>query len=104
MRCTVYEPSRTFSCSAKVLLTDAPLNPEANRVCMTEIMFQTFNVPAMHVNNQAVLSLYTTNLASGCVIDCGEGMCHIVPVYDGYALPNVAKFDLTGCDLTGYLM
>lgn len=41
-----------------VLLTEPPLNPPENREHLAEIMFETFQVPALHIGIQAVLALY----------------------------------------------
>ncbi|XP_064382353.1 beta-centractin-like [Halichondria panicea] len=87
-----------------VLLTEAPLNPRKNRVKAAEIFFETFNVPALYISMQAVLSLYATGRTTGVVLDCGDGVTHAVPIYQGFSLPHsIMRTDVAGRDVTRYL-
>ncbi|KAG7298508.1 Alpha-centractin [Plutella xylostella] len=94
----------TFSEEHPVLLTEAPLNPRRNREKSAEVFFETFNVPALFVSMQAVLSLYATGRTTGVVLDAGDGVTHAVPIYEGFAMPHsIMRADVAGRDVTRYL-
>jgi len=87
-----------------VLLTEAPLNPISNREKAAEIFFEAMNVPALYCSMQAILSLYASGRTTGVVLDCGDGVTHSVPVYEGFALPHaIMRMDLAGRDVTNQL-
>jgi actin-related protein len=88
-----------------VMLTEAPINPKHNREKMAQIMFETFNVQGLYIAIQAVLSLYSAGKFTGIVCDSGDGVTHMVPIYDGYSLPHcVLRMDLAGRDISDHLI
>lgn len=89
----------------KIMLTEAAMNPKKNREKLVECMFETFGFNGVHCSIQAVLTLYAQGLLTGVVVDSGDGVTHIVPVYEGFALPqSIRRLDVAGRHLTEYLI
>ncbi|NXJ38591.1 ACTH protein, partial [Ciconia maguari] len=80
------------------LLTEAPLNPKANREKMTQV--RRCGTPGDGDGPSE-----TTGRAGGFGGQEGPAWAHNVPIYEGYALPHaIMRLDLAGRDLTDYLM
>ncbi len=89
----------------KVLLTEPPMNPKRNREKMIEVMFEKYGFDSVAIAIQAVLTLYAQGLLTGVVVDSGDGVTHICPVYEGFALPHLTRrLDIAGRDVTRYLI
>jgi len=91
--------------NCKLLLTEPPMNPTKNREKMVEVMFEQFQFHGLYIAIQAVLTLYAQGLQTGVVVDSGDGVTHICPVFDGFALPHLTRrLDIAGRDITRYLI
>jgi len=89
----------------KILLTEPPMNPKRNREEMCRIMFEEYGFDGVYVAIQAVLTLYAQGLQTGVVVDSGDGVTHIVPVYEGFAMPHLTRrLDVAGRDVTRHLI
>ena len=102
---TFNEKLRIDPSQCKLLLTEPPMNPKANREKLVQIMFEKYGFQAVYVAIQAVLTLYAQGLLTGVVVDSGDGVTHIVPVYEGYSLPHLTRrLDVAGRAVTRYLI
>ncbi|KAJ8405847.1 hypothetical protein AAFF_G00312840 [Aldrovandia affinis] len=89
----------------KILLTEPPMNPMKNRQKIVEVMFESYQFQGVYIAIQAVLTLYAQGLLTGVVVDSGDGVTHICPVYEGFSLPHLTRrLDIAGRDITRYLI
>ncbi|XP_063169999.1 actin, clone 302-like [Candoia aspera] len=87
-----------------VLLTECPLNCKSGREKTTQIMFESFNVPAMYLAIQAVLALFASGRTTGMVMDIRHDRMDPVPINEGHAIPHaVLRLDMGGDALTDSL-
>jgi actin-related protein 2 len=85
----------------RIMLTEPPMNPMSNRANMVKAMFERYNFKAVYVAVQAVLTLYAQGLLTGVVVDSGDGVTHVIPVFEGFALPHITKrMNLAGRNIT----
>ncbi|KAH9252960.1 hypothetical protein BASA81_009116 [Batrachochytrium salamandrivorans] len=102
---TFYDKLKIDPKDCKIMLTEAPLNPKENRKKTLQNMFEKFQFSAAHMSIQAMLVLYAQGLLTGVVVDSGDGVTHVVPVYQGFVPQHlIRRLDVAGRHLTNYLI
>ncbi|XP_033751888.1 actin-like protein 6B [Pecten maximus] len=80
-----------------VMMSEPAWNSRGKRERLTEIMFETYNVPAFFLCKNAVLSAFANGRSTGLVLDSGATHTTAVPVYDGYVIGQaIVKSPLAG--------
>jgi actin len=86
-----------------VLLSEAPLMPVTDRQRMTELMFESIDVPSMSMCSQSALVLFSTGNITGVVLDMGHQRTYAVPIYDGHPVQHATQhLNLGGQHITEY--
>ncbi|XP_050091505.1 uncharacterized protein LOC126575053 [Anopheles aquasalis] len=89
----------------KVLLTERPLaSSSETREAIVQRMFEKFEVPATYLAMQGLMALYAAGRTSGTVLDIGEGLTSVVPVYRYTPQKeSIINVPFAGTDMVDYL-
>ncbi|GAA5965870.1 hypothetical protein JCM8115_000728, partial [Rhodotorula mucilaginosa] len=88
-----------------LLTTEASWNPKENKELLCELAFEKWNAPAYYAVDKAVMSAFAAGKGSALVIDIGDELTSITPVYDGFVLRKaIQKQPLAGSVLSEVLL
>ena len=88
-----------------ILLIDSIFTSIKEQEIIAQILFEKFKIFNLHFEPQSVMSLYSTSKSSGLIINSGEMLTEIVPIYEGYIISDcINRFPVGGYDLTKKFM
>ena len=89
----------------KILLTEAPENPNDNKKKMGELVFEKLGFGYFNIEPQAKLTLFCEGLETGIILDSGDGVTHCIPIFEMYILHHqIKRLDIAGRHITDYLI
>ena len=89
----------------QILLTEPAMNAQKNREKMGEYMFEKFNFGGVAFELQAILTLMAEGNVTGAVMDSGDGVSHVIPVFEGLIQTDAIKrLNIAGRHVTEYLI
>ncbi len=83
-----------------IIYVEHLLTPQETREYIARVFFQTYNVPSLFMIPSSVLAMFSVGLTNGFVIDSGEGITYLAPVFNGEPFfPAITKLPLAGTDV-----
>eukprot|EP01043_Picozoa_sp_COSAG02_P051719 COSAG02_NODE_5479_length_4291_cov_5.207777_2_plen_549_part_00 len=100
-----YNEARVPPEETPVLMTEAILNPKANRERMIQICFENLIVPGFYVCTRAYLALHAAGRTTGVVLQVSDGEPYAIPFLEGSAIVHgvLAIRCMKGSDLNHFL-
>jgi len=87
------------------MITEAPMNPFANKVLMAEILTEKLGFAGFNIEPQAKLTIIYEGKDSGLVLDSGDGVTHCIPVVSNtIEHHNIVRLNIAGRHITDYLI
>jgi actin-related protein 3 len=82
-----------------ILIAEPNINTPENREFLAEILFETFNIPYLYIESQAMFAIVTSwnpqnsteRSLTGTVVDSGESFTQICSMIEGYPIQNATQ-------------
>ncbi len=69
-----------------------------------QLMFEKFHVAGLHLVSQGAMGVVGSGRLTGVGVSSGGGVTSVVPVYNGYAMPQaIQTLDMGGHDITQHV-
>ncbi len=85
---TFYNALRVVPQEHPVLLAEPILNPKANRERMAQIIFESFDCPALSIVSRPLLLLFACGRTEGVALHSGDRVTAAVPVIEGQVVAH----------------
>jgi actin-related protein len=95
-----YNSLRTAPEESPLFMGEEFGNSPVNREKLTQIIFETFNVPALFLEQSSMFSLYASGRTTGTVLNMGGSKNDACCIYDGNLLPKGEISHLAGREVT----
>ena len=89
----------------KVLITRPYNMKKADLKTLVDVFLVNLGFRAVTMHEQAALVLYTQGVETGVVVELGESIANIIPVYKGHSIPKLDRsLAVGGRSITSYLV